>query len=162
MKCGSRYCSTAGIFSYWMLIDWASVLLITLPFCQLWWRSQPERWWVTVALTRDIKLPLTPLLLVPVRGHVAPSGQTAWRIERCHFADCFPGIVFPDESAILVKHYESINGHSWGFVHILRHLLRDAPVCWWEALPLATDIKTKVSLSRIPPIVKSRSNLEVF
>lgn len=42
-------------------------------------------------------------------GHVAaPSGQTAWRMELCHFPDCFTGIVFLDVSAVLVDRYKSI------------------------------------------------------
>lgn len=46
-------------------------------------------------------VPPTPLLVDTVCGHVAPSGQTVWRMELCHFADCFPGIVFLDVSAVL-------------------------------------------------------------
>lgn len=35
---------------YRTLITWTSLLIFTLLFCQLWWCSQPRRWWVTVAL----------------------------------------------------------------------------------------------------------------
>lgn len=35
------------------------------------------------------------------------------------------------------------NGHSWGFCSIPRHLLQDASVCWWEALPLAAKKHNK-------------------
>lgn len=52
--------------------------------------------------------PPTPPPSVTVCGHVAPSGQTAWRMELCHFPDCFPGIVFLDVSAVLAEHYKSI------------------------------------------------------
>lgn len=45
--------------------------------------------------------PPTPLPVDTVCGHVAPSGQTVGRMELCHFADCFPGIVFLDVSAVL-------------------------------------------------------------
>lgn len=45
---------------------------------------------------------------VCVRAHAVPLGQTAWRMELCHFGDCFPGIVFLDVPVVLLEHYKSI------------------------------------------------------
>lgn len=81
---------------------------VSLLFCQLGCCSQSARWCIPVAPACNIKFPMISLQSVTVCGHVVPPGQALWRMEVCHFADCFPEIVFLYKSAVLVEHYKSI------------------------------------------------------
>lgn len=98
-----------------------------------------------------MKLPPTPR---QSSVHAAPSGHTRWRIELCHFADCFPGSVFLNVSAVLEEHCKSFKGPP----PPLRQPMQDAPVCWWEALPLAAEIKTTVSLWLVVTMVVTHAS----
>lgn len=78
--------------------------------------------------------------------HIVPLGQTAWRMELCHFGDCFPGIVFLDMPVVLLEHYKSIKRSFLRFFFFFpsqRHLLQDTSARWSETLPISAENENK-------------------
>lgn len=135
---------------YWRLIDRASPVPIMLLFCQLRWSVTAwEAMDSFLAVILNVQLPPTPppSVTLCVWACCAPRFRPVWRIELCHFVDCFPGIVFLSVSAVLLEHYKSIKRSFLRFSSISRHLLQDASVMMGSVTSRYKNENKGVSLS---------------